>query len=61
LEGLSENIRIDRRIGSKNILCYDDEPKILAAETGESNSIGGSNIKLEVNEPNWEDKNVSRV
>jgi hypothetical protein len=58
---IDENIQIDRRIGSKNILCYGDEPKILAAKTGNGNNISLSNIKLGVNETNWEDKGISCV
>jgi hypothetical protein len=61
LESLDENIQIDRRISSKNILCYGDEPRILVAETGKGNNISLSNIKLEVNETNWEDKDVSCI
>jgi hypothetical protein len=61
LEGLGENIRIDRWIGSKDILCYVGAPRILATKTGKSKSIGRSYIKLEVNETNWEDKDVSRL
>jgi hypothetical protein len=52
LEGLDENIRINRRIGSKNIICYIDGSRILATKTGKSNSIGLSYINLEVNESN---------
>jgi hypothetical protein len=61
LEGLDENIRIDRKIGSKHIICYSDEPRILAAEKGKINSIGMSYIKLEVNETNWEGEDVSCI
>jgi hypothetical protein len=61
LEGLGENIKIDGRIRSKDNIYYDDEPRILAAKTSKSNDIGFSYIKLEVNETNWEDKDVSCI
>jgi hypothetical protein len=61
LEGLGENIRIDGRIRSKDCICYGDEPRILAVETSKSNGIGFCYIQLEVNETNWEDKDVSCI
>jgi hypothetical protein len=61
LECLDENIRIDRNIRSKHIVCYSDEPRILAAEKGKINSIGISYIKLEVKETNWEGKDISCI
>jgi hypothetical protein len=61
LEGLGENIRIDWRIRSKDCICYGDDPRILAAETGKGYGIGMPRIILEVNEANWEDKDVSSI
>jgi hypothetical protein len=61
LEGLTENIWIDKWIRSKDNLCYGDETRILAAETGKSNSISLSYIKLEVNETNWKDEDISCI
>jgi len=61
LEGLGENISIDGRIRSKDCICYGDDPRILAAETGKGYGIGMPRIKLEVNETNWKDKDVSSI
>jgi hypothetical protein len=61
LEGHSENIRIDEWIGSKDGLCYGDEPKILATKSDKSNNIGLSHIKLKVNETNGKDEHISCV
>ena len=53
LEGLCENTRIDWWVWAKD--C------ILAAEISEGNSLNFSYIELEVNQTNWENKNISRV
>ena len=61
LEGLDENIWINGRIRSKDRVCYCVEPRILATETGKGNSIGLSYVELEVNETNWEHKDISSI
>ena len=61
LEGLGKNIRIDWRIRSKDRVCYGDQPKILIAETRKGKSVGLPYVELEVNETNWEYKNISLV
>ena len=61
LECLGQNIGVDGRIRSKDCVCYGDHPRILAAETGKGDCIGLSHIKLEVNETNWEHKDVSLI
>ena len=61
LEGLDENIRINGRIRSKDCVCYSDGPNILATKTGKGNSIGLSYVELEVNETNWEHKDISLI
>ena len=61
LEGLDENIRINGRIRSKDRICHCDNPKILATETRKGNSIGLSYVELEVNETNWEHKDISLI
>jgi hypothetical protein len=61
LEDLGENIWTDERIGSKDNLCYSDEPRILTAKAGKINIISLSHIKLEVNETNWKDEDVSCI
>ncbi|GLT53918.1 hypothetical protein SLA2020_271530 [Shorea laevis] len=61
LKGLGENIRIDGSIRSKDCICYGDEPRILATDTGKDNSIGMPWIKLEVVRPIGKTKTSPRL
>ncbi|KAL6183375.1 hypothetical protein ACLB2K_044786 [Fragaria x ananassa] len=61
LEGLGENIKLDRRFGAENCVGYGDDTWVLAAKTGNGHGFVLSDVELEVNKTNREDKHISRV